>query len=233
MNVLVIAAHPDDEVLGCGGTMARLSSEGHRVHVLILGEGVTSRYEQRDAADIRTVAALHQRAGRVAALLGACDLEMLKLPDNRFDSLPLLEIVKHVERAVERTKPDIVFTQHGGDLNIDHVQTFRATLTATRPVSGICVRAVYAYEVASSTEWAFGQFEPALRPTTFIDISATLERKLAAMHLYESETRAFPHPRSTEALGAIAQRWGSVAGCAAAEAFQLVRSVVRGDSLLL
>jgi LmbE family N-acetylglucosaminyl deacetylase len=168
---------------------------------------------------------LHNRSRRVAELLGAQDLFIHRLPDNRFDTVPLLDIIKIIERLVERLRPEVVYTQHGGDLNIDHVITHRATLTATRPVPGCPVKGLYAYEVASSTEWAFGKFEPAFRPNVFVDISTTLATKIAAMQAYESETRPFPHPRSPEALQALAQHWGCVAGLEAAEAFELVRDV--------
>lgn len=225
MKVLVLAAHPDDEVLGCGGTMARLAREGHEVHVAILGEGVTSRYQQRDQADRALLEELHARSHDVARLLGARSLSLHQLPDNRFDTVPLLDVVKVIEGLVERLRPEAVYTQHGGDLNIDHVITYRATLTATRPMAGAPVKAVYAYEVASSTEWAFQQFSPAFRPNVFVDVGDTLELKVEAMQRYESEARPFPHPRSPEALRALAQRWGSAVGLRAAEAFELVRSV--------
>jgi LmbE family N-acetylglucosaminyl deacetylase len=121
--------------------------------------------------------------------------------------------------------PEIVFTQHGGDLNQDHVLTYRAALTATRPVPGSRVRRVLAYEVGSSTEWSFQRFEPVFRPSAFFDIAPFLERKVAAMEVYESEARPFPHPRSPEALRSAAKRWGSVAGVHAAEAFEVVREI--------
>jgi LmbE family N-acetylglucosaminyl deacetylase len=225
MNVLIIASHPDDEVLGCGGTIARLSKEGHAVHVAILGEGVTSRYSQRERADTQLVTALRDCARKAAELLGAKDLSFSDLPDNRFDTVPLLDVVKIIEGLVEQLKPDAVYTQHGGDLNVDHVVTCRATMTATRPMTGGIVKAVYTYEVASSTEWAFQKFSPLFRPNVFVDITDTLDRKIQAMEFYESEARAFPHPRSPEALRAMAQRWGSVAGVRAAEAFELVREI--------
>lgn len=225
MNILIVAAHPDDEVLGCGGTTARLANEGHDVYIAILGEGVTSRYARRDEAESGHVEALQARSREIAALLGARDLFAHGLPDNRFDTVPLLDVVKIIEGLIDRIRPHVVYTQHGGDLNIDHAITYRATLTATRPVLGHPVREVYAYEVGSSTEWAFQEFAPIFRPNVFFDIRGTLDLKLKAMQLYESETRSFPHPRSPEALRAAAQRWGSMAGLAAAEAFQLVRSI--------
>jgi LmbE family N-acetylglucosaminyl deacetylase len=158
-------------------------------------------------------------------LLGAKELSFHGLPDNRFDSVPLLDVVKMVEQIIERWRPEAVYTHHGGDLNVDHRILSQAVLTATRPGQRNSVRDVYMFEIPSSTEWAFQQLSPAFRPNVFVDISATLDTKLKGMQEYESEVRKFPHPRSSEALRAIAQRWGSVAGCKAAEAFELVRSI--------
>jgi LmbE family N-acetylglucosaminyl deacetylase len=129
--------------------------------------------------------------------------------------------------VVRRISPCVVYTHHGGDLNIDHAIVHRATLVATRPTSDSPVRDVYAYEVPSCTEWAFGGTSPPFRPNVFRDISGTLPRKIEAMRMYQSEVRAFPHPRSPGAIEAIARRWGSVSGVEAAEAFELVRSIPR------
>ena len=225
MRVLVVAAHPDDEVLGCGATAARLVVEGHDVHFAILGEGITSRHRGRSDADPAEVAALRQKAHAAAAKLGVKNVVLHKLPDNRLDTVPLLDIVKIVEDLVGGIRPEIIYTHHGGDLNIDHEVVNRAVLTATRPMGGQPVREIYAFEVPSSTEWAFQHLEPAFRPNVFVGVSQTLEAKIAAMECYESEARQFPHPRSPEALRALAMRWGSVAGCAAAEAFELLRSI--------
>jgi LmbE family N-acetylglucosaminyl deacetylase len=225
MKVLVIAAHPDDEVLGCGGTICRLSREGHDVHIAILGEGITSRFVKREHADQSLVKILHERSMEAAQFLGAKDVTLFNLPDNRFDAVPLLDIVKLIEETIDKIAPEVVYTQHGGDLNIDHERVYRATLTATRPVSGSLVQKVYAYEVPSSTEWAFQSFAPLFRPNSFLDIGDTLDSKIEALKLYDSEVRDFPHPRSPEALRALARRWGSVAGLDAAEAFELVREI--------
>jgi LmbE family N-acetylglucosaminyl deacetylase len=225
MNVLVVAAHPDDEVLGCGATMARLAKDGHAVQVAILGEGATSRYADRKQASPDELAALKDASRRAAEVLGVRGLVHHDLPDNRFDTVALLDIVKIVEAEIARVRPEIVFTHHGGDLNVDHGVTARAVLTATRPVPGSFVRAVYAFEVASSSEWSFGRTGGAFRPNVFVDAVPTLDAKVQALGCYDAETRAFPHPRSPEALRAIAGRWGSVAGLAAAEAFELVREI--------
>jgi LmbE family N-acetylglucosaminyl deacetylase len=225
VKVLVIAAHPDDEVLGCGGAAARLVQEGHEVHFAILGEGITSRHSRREDADAERLSLLHRHAQAAAKKVGAKSLALHQLPDNRLDTVPLLDVVKVVEDLVEKLEPEVIYTHHGGDLNVDHGVVHRAVLTATRPVAGQPVREIYAFEVPSSTEWAFQRLEPVFRPNVFVDISSTLEVKIAAMACYETETREFPHPRSPEALRAIAVRWGSVAGCAAAEAFELIRSI--------
>ncbi len=225
MNILVVAAHPDDEVLGCGGTIARHAADGDTVSILILGEGITSRYDKPEQADQKLLDALHAKADAVGKFLGAKEVTLAKFPDNRFDTVALLDIIKAVEREVERVKPAVVYTQHGGDLNIDHVCTFRSVLTATRAMAGSPVKKVLAYEVGSSSEWAFQQFAPAFHPSVFSDIGATLEKKISAMQMYESEARVFPHPRSPDALRAQAKRWGSVAGLPAAEAFCLIREI--------
>ena len=224
-SVLIVAAHPDDEILGCGGTMARLAREGHEVRIAILAEGMSSRYPQREDADQQQLRHLHARAQQAADKVGAKELVLCKLPDNRLDTVPLLDVVKLVEELVTRFHPEVVYTHHPGDLNVDHGVVHRAVLTATRPLAGQCVREIYAFEVPSSTEWAFQRLEPSFRPNVFVDITATLETKIEALACYDTETRKFPHPRSAEALRAIATRWGSVAGLVAVEAFELIRSV--------
>lgn len=225
MRVLVIAAHPDDEILGCGATTARLAAEGHEVQFAILGEGITSRHVARSDAHSEQLAGLREQARSAAAVVGAKNVIFHGLPDNRLDTVPLLDVVKIVEGLVESNQPDVVYTHHGGDLNVDHSVIHRAVLTATRPLTGPTVGEIYAFEVPSSTEWAFQRLEPAFRPNVFVDVTQWLEAKISAMKCYETESREFPHPRSPQALRAIAERWGSVAGCGAAEAFELVRSI--------
>ena len=228
--VLVVAAHPDDEVLGCGGTIARLARGKRDVHIVILGEGATSRHAQGDQAAVPAVRLLERQSEQVGRLLGAKDVRTHGLPDNSFDTVPLLQIAKLIEEAIDSIKPGTVYTHHGGDLNADHSLSHRATLIATRPTPDSPVKAVYAYEVPSSTDWALSGVTPAFHPNVFVDIAGTLNQKVEAMRLYESEVREFPHPRSEEALVANARRWGSVAGVHAAEAFVLVRSVLRTTS---
>jgi LmbE family N-acetylglucosaminyl deacetylase len=222
VNVLVLAAHPDDEVLGCGGTIARWAAEGHRVTVAILGEGVASRHLSGTPEAAAEIAELVQTSRAAGRILGTDDVRHCGLPDNRFDSLDLLDIVKTIEEIGRDVKPEVVYTQHGGDLNVDHAITFRAALTAFRPIPRTGVSALYAFEVASSTEWAFGKFAPAFVPDTFVDIGGSLELKLKAMRAYAGEVREFPHPRSIRAMRTQCEDRGARVGIAAAEAFMTV-----------
>lgn len=222
-RVLVVAAHPDDEALGCGGTVARHAAAGDTVNVLFLADGVSSR----PGADLDAEAPRREAAARRAcAVLGAEAPDFLRLPDNRLDSVALLDVVQAVERVVARLAPSVIFTHHGGDLNVDHRVAHQAVMTACRPVPGGVVRAIYGFETPSSTEWASAASGPAFRPTRFIDIGATVERKMQAIAAYEQEMRAFPHTRSHEAIMALVRLRGATVGVAAAEAFMVEREIV-------
>ena len=220
-----MAAHPDDEVLGCGGTISKMRAGNVPVTIVILGEGITSRKNIPVEKQKELLEALHEDARKAGAILGVEDVRLFNLPDNRFDQVPLLEIVHVLEGVIQDIKPTVVFTQHGGDLNVDHVQTFRATMTATRPMAGTSVRTLLSYEVASSTEWAFQQFSPAFHPSVFVDIDGFVDSKINAMTAYESEKRQPPHPRAEESLRAAAVYWGKAASMMAAEPFHLVRAL--------
>jgi len=217
-RVLVVSAHPDDETLGCGATIAKRVSNGDSVVVTILGDGVSSRSGF-------TLAELDTRLEQfkaAAAVLGARAHSPILLADNKFDTYPLLEIAKKVEDVIMLFNPEIIYTHSAVDLNIDHRLTHEAVLVATRPISSK-VKEIYCFEVPSSTEWNFGT---SFSPNVFVDVTETLSRKLDALNKYENEVREWPHPRSTRALTARANYWGSIVGCEAAEAFSLLRMIM-------
>ena len=205
MTVLGIFAHPDDEVLGCGGTLARLAKEGDEVHVGVLG-----------------VRHLSLEFAKACAVLGVKDVCTEHLPDQRFDTIPLLEMIQRIESLIALIQPTILYTHHTHDLNHDHALTAQAVLTATRPKPGQCVKEVLMCEIPSSTEWAFNG---AFNPNVFVDISETLNTKLNAMELYATEVRDYPHPRSRPALNNLACMRGANVGLSRAEAFELVRAI--------
>jgi LmbE family N-acetylglucosaminyl deacetylase len=221
MSVLVAVAHPDDEVLGAGGTIARLARSGSAVHLLYLTDGTGARSKDRAAARRRETA-----ARRAAEILGAKPPRFLRFPDNRIDSVPLLEVIKAIESVVLEVAPSHVYTHHAGDLNVDHSICVRAVLTACRPLPGSMVRHIYAIEIPSSTEWALPGADSGFVPSRFVDITASLPTKLAALEAYAEEIRPFPHPRSTTALEALARFRGASAGLEAAEAFVVLREIV-------
>jgi LmbE family N-acetylglucosaminyl deacetylase len=221
MKVLVVAAHPDDEVLGCGGTMAKHADRGDDVASLFLADGVGARGPEDDDALTARMAA----AADAARLLGCGPSTHMNFADNQLDSVPLLELVKAVERRVEEFGPERIYTHHHGDLNIDHRLTHEAVLTACRPLAGRCVREIYGFEVLSSTEWSGPSEARAFLPNHFENIEDFLDRKLDALAAYEMELAPFPHPRSPEAVRALAALRGANSGFLAAEAFMLVRSL--------
>lgn len=226
-NVLVVAAHPDDEVLGCGGTIARLAAAGRAVHVLLLADGETSRVaNDGSGVEKRAVAARNTAAERACQILGCTSVECIALPDNRMDGLVLLDVVKEIEARIARYWPTTVLTHHGGDVNVDHRMAHQAVIVACRPVPDNPVRELLFFEVPSSTEWRPAGMGDAFIPNYFVDISATLSSKKAALHAYSSELREFPHPRSEIAVDALARWRGSTVGVPAAEAFVLARCII-------
>jgi LmbE family N-acetylglucosaminyl deacetylase len=220
--ILVVAAHPDDELLGCGGTLARHARAGDAVHILILATGAASR--GKDGVDGQ-ISELEKNARSAAEIIGARPPLFGGFPDNAMDSVELLAVVKRIEAVIADIQPDVVYTHHGGDLNIDHRIAHEAVMTACRPLPEAPVRAIYAFETSSSTEWASAESQPGFRPTRFTDISETLEVKLSALACYETEMRDFPHPRSNEAITSLAKVRGAAAGLKAAEAFTVLRQI--------
>jgi len=222
-RVLIVAAHPDDEVLGCFGTVARLIKEGYEAYTLILGEGKTSRDEVRLVNNrAEEIKLLNQEIERANSIIGVKKVFIESFPDNRFDSISLLDIVKVISKVKEEIKPDIIFTHFENDLNIDHRITYKAVITATRPMIDESVKDIYSFEILSSTEW---NYPLSFQPDTFFDISATLHMKIDAMREYASELRAYPHPRSLEGIELNAKYQGMRVGKEAVEAFKTVRVI--------
>lgn len=225
MIVLCVAAHPDDEVLGVGGTLARHAADGDDVHICILSDGVTSRYEDTDTASDE-IEQRREHAEQAADILGAT-VSMHDFPDNSFDTAPLLDIVQTIEAEIEEYDPDIVYTHHYGDLNIDHELACRATVTATRPLADSTVERVLAFETLSASEWAVPRPNNTFQPTSFVNISQQLEIKTDALSVYECELREPPHPRTVETVRKNAEVWGSKSGVPAAEPFEILREIQR------
>jgi LmbE family N-acetylglucosaminyl deacetylase len=219
-TVAVIMAHPDDEVLGCGGSLARLARSGASVHIFILATGLTARGQ----ADNEAILALKNQARAATARLGASTINFADLPDNAMDSLPLLEIVKKVEAFLAKIKPDLIFTHHSGDINIDHDLTQRAVMTATRALPGSSPVEVFACEVLSSTE--FGPANKRLQPHLYMRLAEEdVKAAIDALFCYEEEIRDWPHPRSVRALEHQLRLRGAECGADYAEVFEVLRSI--------
>ncbi|MDN5787605.1 PIG-L deacetylase family protein [Pseudorhodobacter sp.] len=223
-NVLAIVAHADDEALGCAGTLARHSDAGDRVHVIFVADGVGAR-EAGMAPDPDDLAARKAAACQAVQILGGQKPLFLDLPDNQLDTLPLLSVIKAIHAAASPLVPQVIYTHHSGDLNIDHRIVAEAVLTAFRPQPDDCVAEIYGFENLSSTEWRFGAGANAFLPQKFVNITATLQRKLAALEAYAMEMRSAPHARSYQTVRALAQYRGGSVGVDAAEAFHIYRQI--------
>ncbi len=220
-KILIVVAHPDDEVLGCFGTVARLIKEGYEAYTLILGEGKTSRDEVRKVENKKNeMKILDKEIQKANDIIAIKKVFVKSFPDNRFDSVDLLDIVKVVSKVKEEIQPDIIFTHFENDLNIDHRITYQAVLTATRPMKDECVKEIYSFEILSSTEW---NYPLSFSPDTYFDISSTLTLKLDAMSAYSSEVCNYPHPRSLEGIKLNAQYHGMRVGKEYVEAFKTIR----------
>ena len=227
-RIMIVVAHPDDELLGLGATMNMLIKEwGVTTHIVILGEGLTSRSDKRDKEKWENELVKHQKNIYLAqAAIGYHSVNIFDFPDNRFDSIDLLDIVKIIEKEKEIFKPDIIFTHHGGDLNIDHQRTFESVITACRPMNYEKVKTIITFETPSGTEWRASSDPRHFVPNLFFEVSEkNIDAKIYGMEAYEFEKRKYPHPRSPEALKIQAQRWGIAIGAEYAEAFMIIRSI--------
>ena len=235
MNILVIAAHPDDEVLGMGGTIKKYTKLGHRVKILIMSTGIESRrdihYKNNSNYDLKDefkkkiktqILDLQKDSKKSAKILGVKYIDFLDFPDNEMDLVSNLQVTKSIEKQIDSFKPEIVFTHNSNDINIDHRICYNATVTATRPKPNSFIRKVFSYEVPSSTEW---NFSSTYSPNVFVDITKEISAKKQALEAYRNEIQKFPHPRSSDALDSISKRWGTVCGFNYAEPFFLIRDI--------
>jgi LmbE family N-acetylglucosaminyl deacetylase len=225
-KILIIAAHPDDEVLGCGATASKHVDRGDDVYCVILGEGITSR-TNKTTTDCRidNISELHNQTLQAAEIIGIKEVFFSNFKDNRFDSLNLLDIIKEVEKHLTKINPDIIYTHHEFDLNIDHRRTFQAVITACRPCNPNSPSQIFSFEILSSTEWQSKDKKNAFFPNSYIDVSKQLERKISAMKAYKSEIKKYPHSRSPEGIEILTKYRGIECGLKSAEAFMLIRNI--------
>lgn len=216
-NILVIVAHPDDEAIGCGGTIAKHIAAGDIVNVVFMTNGVGSR--NVTDADIQNRI---MSANKSTDILEISSVTWFDLRDNEMDSAPLLSVVQSIERVIDGFQPEIIYTHHIGDLNIDHQITHKAVMTACRPQPGFCVKEIYTFEVLSSTEWQTPGYLPFI-PNMFVDISEFYEKKVKALEVYKDEIRNFPHSRSMENIDSVSRYRGASIGVKRAEAFHVER----------
>ncbi len=235
MKVLVIVAHPDDEVLGMGGTLRKLSVKNHDIKVVFLATGIAARRSDNFRNETKyeinktlikkmeeQIKKLRLDAKRALKILGIKNIEFFDFPDNEMDMVSNLEITKTIENIIKKFNPDVIYTHTKNDINVDHRAIFNATITATRPSTRVNVRKVICFEVPSSSEWNFGD---TFSPNIFVDIKRELSYKKKAIQTYKTELKKFPHPRSANSLDIIAKRWGTVSGFEASEAFELIREL--------
>jgi LmbE family N-acetylglucosaminyl deacetylase len=218
-KILVVAAHPDDEVLGCGGTIACHVINGDEVHIVFMSDGVNSRKNIEESKEIERINA----AKKASIILGTQEPIFLNFPDNRMDTVALLDIVQSLEEIIHEIRPEVIYTHHNGDLNIDHQITHQAVMTACRPKPEFCVREIYSFEVLSSTEWTISN---PFTPNYFVDITATLELKFLALEPYSMEMLDYPNSRSMKGVSYLAKRRGLEVGVNAAECF-IVERIIR------
>lgn len=225
MKILIIAAHPDDEVLGCGATIAKFINKNYYGKTIILGEGLTSRKK----VEKQELNHLKQNCIDANKHIGITNISFFDLPDNRFDSLPLHQIIRLVESEIMEYRPDIIFTHFGNDLNLDHRITFQAVLTACRPQPDFFNPTIYSFFIPSSTDWIDANSFQNFIPNIFVDVSNCIGKKLSALNCYSSEMKKYPHSRSIESVRIFSQYWGNRVGIKYCEPFILVRKILSND----
>lgn len=225
-TIAIIAAHPDDEILGCGATMQHHINAQDNVYVLIVSQGITSRNTTLSEEVNTDIENLKDCAKKANAILGVHDVTFLDYPDNQCDTVPRLSITQSIEKFILEKNISVIYTHYAHDLNVDHRRVCEAVITATRPYPNQPVKKVLFFEVPSSTEWMLNGSSPTFTPNYFIDISQQIDLKLEALSAYYSEMRDWPHARSLKGVLALAQWRGASIGVDSAEAFQLGRCII-------
>lgn len=219
MNVLVIAPHRDDEVIGAGGTIAKHSSSGDTVYICIVTHGTEPLY----SADLDKI--VRDECVNADKLLGAHGTIFLDFPAAMLETVPRYELNEALVNVVQKTKPDIVYIPHRGDMQLDHKITVDAAMVALRPKYEHVIKKIYAYETLSETGWDIPNVTNEFIPTSYVDISDYLEIKLKAMQIFTTQLAMFPNPRSVEAMRSLAMFRGATVNKRAAEAFMLIREI--------
>jgi N-acetylglucosamine malate deacetylase 1 len=218
-NILVVAAHSDDETLGCGGTLAKFSKAGHQIRVVFMTNGTGARGEDSEAAAERET-----DAKNALNALGVNNYINYGFPDNQLDQVALLTLAQVIEQEIEGFQPEMIISHHKGDLNIDHQKVAEAVLVASRPQPDFCVKEIWAFEVLSATDWSFSP-NHIFSPNYFVDVTKFIETKINACSYYKDEFRDVPHSRSLVHVRTLAQHRGNSVGLDYAEAFLLIRKV--------
>jgi len=220
-RVLVVAAHPDDEMLGCGGTIAKLSKKKCKIFSLFFTDGVSAREKNKH----KEINQRKTNSLKALKVLGVKQSKFLSYPDNSLDKVPLIKIIKEIENIIKVFKPDTIFTHTSVDLNIDHEIVSRAVITATRPKPNFCVKNIYLFETLSSTEWNFNFKKKSFNPNFFVDITKSINIKIKAAKEYKKEIDSWPNPRSINGIKNLAKYRGQSVGVKYAEAFYLFRKI--------
>jgi LmbE family N-acetylglucosaminyl deacetylase len=224
-KILVVAAHPDDEILGCGGTLLKSASKGAKIKTIILSEGVTSRLSKDSKKRRKQIKQRFSSSKNAHSFIRGSEVICLNLPDQKLDTISMLSVTQKIETEVKKFKPDTVYTHHHGDLNLDHRIVNNATITACRPTPECAIKQIFTFEIPSSTDWQAQGEDMNFAPNYFNDISKFLDKKIKVLKKYKLEMRKWPHSRSFENIKNLAKTRGASVGCKAAEAFKLIRSI--------
>lgn len=224
MNILVVVAHPDDEVYGMGGTIAKLAYEGHDIYILVVTDGCTSQYRGNKEL-LEIIETKKYECEKANLVLGVKKVIYGNLPDMRLDTLAHVDINSIIEKNVQNIKPECVYTHFYGDINLDHQRVYQSVLVAARPTNNSSIKSLYSFYIPSSTEWAPQLSTNIFLPNTYVDIENYRCKKIEAIKIYQTELRDFPHPRSVEAVDAYDKAAGIRVGVKCAENFMLLRRI--------